>query len=423
MVSVGITLDDDRRQALQRRTLITLSISQVLGSAGLTSGITVGGLIAKDLLDGDTFAGLSTASLTIGTAIGSAQLARMMSERGRRPGLVTGYAIGVVGAVVAVVAAQQRMFGLLIVGSILLGAGQASNLLARYAAADLAAPDQRARAISRLVFMSTFGAVAGPVMVGLGGAVGRGLGIDELAGPYLFSIVFFLAAAVITTVRLRPDPLVLAGGVKRAGAERARVDLAGSLRLVAQRPDARLALASMVVSQVVMVAVMTMTPLHMRDHDHSVQLVGFVLAVHIAGMYALAPVIGRINDRIGGYRTIAAGGVVLAASTVITALAGAAPSLLFLGLFLLGLGWSGGLIAGSSMLTASMPLEHRTKVQGAADLSMSLMGGLAGFGSGFVKQSVGYHMLSNAGTLAAGLLLVAAVVAIRTTPRGRVITM
>ena len=406
-------LADAERQELQRRTLITLSISQVLGSAGLTSGITVGGLIAKDLLDGDTFAGLSTASLTIGSALGSAQLARMMTERGRRPGLVTGYAVAVVGAVVAIVAVQQRSFSLLIVGSVLLGAGQASNLLTRYAAADLATPDQRARAISRLVFMSTFGAVAGPVMVGLGEAVGRGVGIDELAGPYLFSVMFFLAAAGITTWRLRPDPLVVAGGVRRDGAPRTRVDLAGSLRLVRARADARLALASMVVSQVVMVAVMTMTPLHMRDHDHSVQLVGFVLAVHIAGMYALAPLIGRLNDRIGGYRVIAASGVVLGLSTIITALAGAAPSLLFVGLFLLGVGWSGGLIAGSSLLTASMPLEHRTKVQGAADLSMSLMGGLAGFSSGFVKQTLGYHMLSNAGTLAAGLLLVAAVVALR----------
>lgn len=409
-------------EALQRRTLVTLSISQVLGSAGLTSGITVGGLIAKDLLDGDTFAGLSTASLTIGSAVGAAQLARLMAERGRRPGLVTGYGIAVFGAVIAVIAAQQRMFPLLVLGSILLGAGQASNLLTRYAAADLAAPDERARAISRLVFMSTFGAVAGPVMVGAGGAVGRGLGLDELAGPYLFSIVFFAAAAGITLWRLRPDPLVVAGGVRREGAPKQKVDLVGSLRLVAARPDARLALTSMVVSQVVMVAVMTMTPLHMRDHDHSVQLVGFVLAVHIAGMYALAPLVGRLNDRVGGYRTIAVGGVVLGLSTIITALAGAAPSLLFVGLFLLGLGWSAGLIAGSSMLTASMPLEHRTKVQGAADLSMSLMGGIAGFGSGFVKHALGYHMLSNAGTLAAGLLLVAAVVAIRTPRPAQVLT-
>lgn len=406
-------VDPDQRRVLQRRTLITLSISQVFGSAGLTSAITVSGLIAKDLLDGDTFAGVATASITIGSAFGSAQLSKMMAERGRRPGLVTGYLLGMLGAVIAILATQRSWFPLLVIGAVLLGAGQSSNLLTRYAAADLAEPDHRARAISRLVFMSTFGAVAGPILVGVGERLGRGVGIEELAGPYLFSLGFFAIAAIVTTLRLRPDPLVVAGGVRAEGAPRTRVDLAGSLRLVAQRPDARLALASMVVSQVVMVAVMTMTPLHMKDHDHSVQLVGFVLAVHIAGMYALAPVIGRVNDRFGGRRTIGMGGGILATSTVITALAGAAPSLLFLGLFLLGLGWSAGLIAGSAMLTASMPLEHRTRVQGAADLSMSLMGGIAGFGSGFVKHTFGYHMLSNLGTLAAGLLLVAAVTAIR----------
>lgn len=406
-------VDPDQRRVLQRRTLITLSISQVFGSAGLTSAITVSGLIAKDLLDGDTFAGVATASITVGSAFGSAQLSKMMAERGRRPGLVTGYLLGMLGAVIAILATQRSWFPLLVIGAVLLGAGQSSNLLTRYAAADLAEPDHRARAISRLVFMSTFGAVAGPILVGVGERLGRGVGIEELAGPYLFSLGFFAIAAIVTTLRLRPDPLVVAGGVRAEGAPRTRVDLAGSLRLVAQRPDARLALASMVVSQVVMVAVMTMTPLHMKDHDHSVQLVGFVLAVHIAGMYALAPVIGRVNDRFGGRRTIGMGGGILATSTVITALAGAAPSLLFLGLFLLGLGWSAGLIAGSAMLTASMPLEHRTRVQGAADLSMSLMGGIAGFGSGFVKHTFGYHMLSNLGTLAAGLLLVAAVTAIR----------
>lgn len=403
---------------LQRRTLTTLSISQVLGSAGLTSGITVGGIIAKEMLGGDTFAGLSTASLTIGSALGSAQLARVMTARGRRPGLVWGYLTGMVGAAVAVLAVQVDSFPLLIAGSILLGCGQASNLLARYAAADLAAPEQRGRAISRLVFMSTFGAVAGPAMVGLGEALGRGVGVDELAGPYLFSILFFAASATVTTWRLRPDPLVVAGGVRR-GSGREPVDLRGSIALIRLQPDARLALGAMVTAQAVMVAVMTMTPLHMRDHDHSVQLVGFVLAVHIAGMYALAPLIGRLNDRLGGHRTIVVGGAVLATSTVVTALAGAAPSLLFVGLFLLGVGWSIGLIAGSTMLTSSIDVQHRTRVQGAADLTMSLLGGLAGFGSGFVKHTVGYHMLSNAGTLAAGLLLVVAMGAARGARYGR----
>jgi MFS family permease len=211
---------------------VTLGISQVLGSAGLTSGITVGGLLAKEMLGGDTFAGLATASLTIGSAIGAAKLAQLMVRRGRRPGLVVGYVIGSAGAVLAIASAELRWFWLLVAGSILLGAGQASNLLARYAAADLARPERRGEAISTLVFMSTFGAVAGPVLVGVGGRLGTSLGIDELAGPFLFSIVFFLVAALNTGARLRPDPLVVAGGVHPERAGRNRVDVAGSLRVV-----------------------------------------------------------------------------------------------------------------------------------------------------------------------------------------------
>jgi MFS family permease len=402
------------RDALQRRTLQVLGASQVLGSAGLTSGITVGGLIAKDLLGGDTWAGLATASLTIGSALGSARLSQLMVRRGRRPGLVTGYLLGATGALACIAATEARWFWLLVVGSILLGCGQASNLLARYAAADLARPERRAQAISMLVFMSTFGAVAGPVLVGAGEALGRAVGIDELAGPYLFSIVFFACAAVMTTVRLRPDPLVVAGGVQRDG-PRQRLELRRTLHMIGAHPSARLALAAMATSQAVMVAVMTMTPLHMKDHDHSVPLIGLVIAVHIAGMYALAPVVGRLTASYGSVVMIGVGGAVLATSTVVTALAGAAPPLLFVGLFLLGLGWSIGLIAGSTLLSGAIALEQRARAQGAADLCMSLAGGTAGLASGFVKSSLGFHTLANLGTLAAGGLLVVAYMARRRT--------
>lgn len=405
VTSVVATLD---HRALQRRTTTVLSTSQVLGSAGLTSGITMGGLIAKDLLGGAALAGTATAALTIGTALASARLSLLMSHHGRRPGLAVGYAVGSLGGGVCILAAQWRWFPLLLVGSALLGCGQSSNLLSRYAAADLAEPDRRARAISRMVFMSTFGAVAGPPLVGVGGALGRAVGIEERAGPYLFSIVFFVIAAAIVTTQLRPDPLVVAGGVGRAGTSR-RIDVIGPLRLVTRSPAGRLALGAMATSQAVMVAVMTMTPLHMDDHHHSVQLIGWVLAVHIAGMYVLAPVVGRLNDRFGPPPMIGVGASVLVAATAVTSLAGAAPGLLFVGLFLLGLGWSFGLISGSALLTASVPLERRVAVQGAADLCMSLCGGMAGLASGFVKQSVGFPSLSNAGLTAAAVLLVAAV--------------
>lgn len=402
------TLGDAERAALQRRTMRTLTVGQVLGSAGLTSGLTVGGLIVEDMLGGDTLAGIATASVTLGSAFGSAVLARMMTRRGRRPGLTRGYQLGCLGALVAIAGVQADLLPLFIVGMVLYGHGQSSNLLARYAAADLAPPDERGRAISTLVFASTFGAVAGPVMVGAGKRLGEAIGLEELAGPYLFSVAFFAIAGINVALRLRPDPLAVIGGIRADADVRTPLELRAPLRLVHADSLARLALAAMVVSQGVMVAVMTMTPLHMKDHDHSVELVGAVLAVHIAGMYALAPLVGRASDRIGRVPTIGVGAAVLLVATVVTALAGAAPSLLFAGLFLLGLGWSFGLIAGSALLSDRIAQEHRVRVQGVADLCMSACGGIAGFGSGFVKHTLGFHMLANLGTLAAGLLFVAA---------------
>jgi MFS family permease len=399
--------DADERARLQRRTVRVLVSGQVLGSAGFTSSMAVGGLIVEDMVGGDTFAGLAAATATAGTAIGSAHLARTMLRRGRRPGLVRGYQIALVGAVVSLVGTQAGVLPVFLVGMLLYGHGQASNLLARYAAADLAVPEHRGRAISTLVFASTFGAIAGPALIGAGKWLGRALDIDELAGPFVFATAFFAIAAVNTAVRLRPDPLVVAGGLD-SDPERRRIDLRGPLRIVNADSLARLAFASMVTSQVVMVAVMTMTPLHMKDHDHSIELVGAVLSVHIAGMYALAPVVGRASDRRGRVPVIATGAVVLIGACVVTALAGHEPSLLFAGLLLLGLGWSCGLVAGSALLSERVPAEHRVAVQGTTDLCMSALGGVAGFSSGFVKHALGFHMLANLGTVAAGVLLVAA---------------
>jgi MFS family permease len=400
-------IDEAELGALQKRTLRTLVAGQIVGSAGFTSSITVAGLIVEDLLGGDRLAGLGTATATVGTAIGSAHLARTMMRRGRRPGLVRGYRFAFVGAVLAVIGTEARLLPVFLVGMALYGHGQASNLLARYAAADLARPEERGRAISTLVFASTFGAIAGPALVGAGKWLGRETGIDELAGPFLFGAVFFALASLNAALRLRPDPLVVAGGLDERPRGR-RADLRDSLRAVNADQLARLAFTAMVISQVVMVSVMTMTPLHMKDHGHSIELVGAVISVHIAGMYAFAPLVGRFSDQRGRVPAIATGACILLAGCVVTALAGHAPSLLFAGLLLLGLGWSFGLVAGSALLSERVSVGQRVGVQGVTDLCMSACGGIAGFGSGFVKHALGFHMLADLGTLAAGALLVVA---------------
>lgn len=402
------TLDPAERARLQHRTLRALTVGQVVGSAALGAAITVGAFVLQGILGDDTpWAGLAAATVTMGSAVTAPLLARRMRRRGRRPGLSLGYALAAVGGVVAAVGAQAEVLAPFLVGLFLYGSGQASNLLARYAATDLAEEDDRARSMSRVVFASTFGAVFGPLLVVPAQRLGEAAGLGPYTGPWLFSALFFALAGVVATILLRPDPLVVAGGLDGAAPAADRPGVGAALGVIAARPTARLAVLAMVVSQAVMVAVMAMTPVHLRLHGHE-GVSQLVVSVHIAGMFAFSPLVGRFSDRHGHLRTIVVGAAVLAASTVLAAASGDVEQLLFPSLWALGLGWNFGLIGGSSLLIDQVPLEDRVGVQGLSDLLMSAAGGLAGFGAGFVRRAVGYHVLAELATLAAAGLLVVA---------------
>jgi MFS family permease len=406
------------RAALQRRTLRVLTVGQLVGAAALASAVTVGAFVVQGILGQETpWAGLATATVTTGTAFMSALLARRMARHGRRPGLQLGYGLAVVGGLVAGLGAEWEQLIVFLPGLFLYGSGQAANLLARYAATDLAEPQERSRAMSRIVFASTFGAVLGPLLIGPAEAAGQEwFGLQKYTGPWLFSTVFFLGAMVNTAVRLRPDPLVVAGGTAAGASGPGRPSVRSALGVIGAEPMARLALLAMVISQVTMVAVMAMTPVHLKLHGHE-EVSQYVVSTHIAGMYAFSPLVGRFSDRRGRLPAILLGSLVLVASTVLAAVSGDVEQLLFPSLWALGLGWNLGLIGGSSLLTESVPEQHRVSVQGTADLLMSFCGGMAGFASGFVRRAVGYHMLANLATLAAGALLVVAWSAYRSRAR------
>jgi MFS family permease len=398
-------LTDDERALLAKRTLRVLIFGQAMGSAGFGSSVAVGGLIIKDLLGGDRYAGAASAVTTIGGAAASLILAGIMAARGRRPGLVAGYGVAMIGALIIVLGAQHRSIAVFLIGCLLFGQAQGANQAARFAAADLAPPEQRGQFISNLMFASTFGAVLGPVFVGQSQRVGTAFGLWKYTGPYLVAFVFFAAAAINTFVRLRPDPLIVAGGLEPGRGIRLP-PVSTALRVVRKIPNARLAMATIVAGHTVMVAIMTMTPVHMKDHGHSLTLSGFVIGLHIAGMYALSPVVGRWSDRVGRVPVLLAGGAILFSAGVVVAAAGHAPALLFLGLFLLGLGWSCTMVSGSALLSESVPASNRVAVQGTSDLMMGLFGATAGFGSGFVKRAFGFHVLAEAGAVVAVALIV-----------------
>jgi len=383
-------------------------VSQIAGSAALAAAVTVGAFVIQDILGQTTaWGGVASATVTMGTAFMSQMLARLMNVRGRRNGLQVGYLLAIFGGFIAGYGAETKTLWIFLFGLFIFGNGQASNLLSRYAAADLATPNERGRAMSRILFASTFGAVFGPLLIRPAEQAGmHWFGWGQYTGPWIFAGAFFLTSLINTTLRLRPDPLEVAGRLNRQTEVGASSRLfSDAIKAIRMSGDAQIAVIAMVISQMAMVAVMTMTPVHLKIHDHET-VSAYIISLHIAGMYAFSPLVGRFADRQGRMTTIQVGALVLMGATVLSSLAGDSPVLLFPALWMLGVGWSFGLIGGSSLLIDSIDEKIRVRVQGAADLTMSFCGGLAGFSSGFIRKAVGYHVLSNIGTVLAGMLLV-----------------
>lgn len=397
--------------ATQKRTVRVLFAATVVSRAAMTLAFTVAALAIKDMLSNDAFAGFGTAMITAGTALGAFILSSMMTRSGRNIGLRRGYAVAAVGAVLAGVAVESSSLTLFLIGMAAFGFGQGATNLARYAAADLAEPDDRAGAISTVVFASTIGAVGGPLLVGPMGAASEATFSSELSGPFFGSAICFVIAGLVIWLLLRPDPLILAGGLdSQQETKPDKLGFGPAINIAWSSPMARLAMFGLVISQAVMVAVMTMTPLHMDAHGHSTAGIGAVISAHTFGMFAFAPLGGWATRRVGATITIGVGAAILAVATILTALAGEAPRLLmFPGLYLLGLGWSLAMVAGSALLTSSVEADVRVGVQGSVEVLTSLASGVGAIASGFVFDMAGFHILSMVSAIVAGLLMIGAV--------------
>lgn len=387
---------------VQRRTLRVVVLAQVVSGAGLAAGVTVGALLAEEMLGTTSLAGLAAAAMTVGAAATAVLVGRVSHRRGRRSGLVLGYVAGVLGSAGVVVAAVTGAAWLLFAALTVYGAGSATNLQARFAGTDLARPDHRGRAVSAVLVGTTAGAVAGPTLVGVTGRVAVGWGLPELSGPFLLAGAAYLAAAVVLAALLRPDPLLTA---RRLG-ETGPASAPATARFAPLRHGVLVGTGVMVTAQVVMVAVMTMTPVHMRDHGHGLGTTGAVLAVHVGAMYLPSPVTGVLVDRLGRRPLAVASGVVLLAAGLVAATAPpSSASLLALALGLLGLGWNLGLVSGTAMVTDAAPVSTRARTQGVVDLAAALAGAGGGALSGVVLDLAGYTALSFGGAVL-GMLLV-----------------
>ncbi len=379
--------------ALRRRTLILLTVGQVLGGLGMGAAISVGALAANDLA-GEVWSGFAGAVMTLGAASLAIPLARLADRRGRRISLSAAAVIAAAGAAICVAAVTIRSLPLLFVGLGLLGSAAAAGLQSRFAATDLATASTRGRDLSLVVWSTTLGAVTGPNLAEPGNVVGAWFGLPQLAGVFLFPVVTLTAAAVVYLIGMRPDPLLesrrlAAAALASRPASGSPVPLGtGNMTLV------KVAIAVIALSHATMVALMSMTPVHLVHGGATLSIVGFTISLHIAGMYALSPVFGILSDRLGRFPTIVLGQLLLVGSAVITALGAHQIPVVMIGLIMLGLGWSASTVAGAALLTDAAPAAQTVVLQGRSDLAMNLAGAVGGAASGPLLALFGYSGLA-----------------------------
>ena len=381
------------RNQVQRRTLRTLAISQVIGGIGNGAGLAVGSLIVKDVSGSSGWAGMATVMLTLGAALFTLPLAALASRAGRRPPLAIGWLLGAVGAATTIAGAQWSSLVVTLLGLVLFGASTAANLQSRFAAVDLAEPGQFGRSLSLVIWSTTIGAVIGPNLTGPGAAIAGKIGLPDLAGPLLFSALGFLLAGILIFVTLRPDPLIVAGGGDGSSPSGIRAALPHV------RGSTLAGILTVGSAHAVMVAVMAMTPVHMQDHGAALNIIGLTISLHIAGMYALSPLMGWLSDRWGARQTILLGQSILLIAVFVAGTSGRSNTQISIGLILLGVGWSASVIAGSALLSQSLAPDIRPAVQGLSDLVMNLAGASGGLLAGLVMAGWGFGTLNAAAAL------------------------
>ncbi|MCY7942281.1 MFS transporter [Bacillus inaquosorum] len=396
----------DKQKALYKRTLFVVSISQIFGGAGLAAGVTVGALIAQQMLGTDAFAGLPSALFTLGSA-GSALFVGRLSQRyGRRTGLSAGFVIGGLGAIGVIIAAIINSIFLLFTSLLIYGAGTATNLQARYAGTDLANNKQRATAVSITMVFTTFGAVAGPSLVNVMGNFALSIGIPSLAGPFILAAAAYILAGVVLFIMLRPDPLVIARTIEATNQEPSDKGHLETTEHTENKRGIIVGAAIMVLTQIVMVAIMTMTPVHMSHHGHGLGAVGLVIGFHIGAMYLPSLVTGVLVDKLGRTAMAIASGTTLLLAGLMAAFApGDSMVLLVIALSLLGLGWNFGLISGTALIVDSTETATRAKTQGTVDVLIALSGAAGGALSGMIVAGSSFLTLSFTGGILSLLLI------------------
>ena len=379
--------------ALQEKTVRVLATAQVLNGVGVAGTVAAGSLLVASITESETLAGLAQTSSVLGAAALALPLARLTARGGRRLALSAGFVAGVIGSLFAIYGGSQKNIFFMLLGTFLVGAASAAGYQARFAAVDLATNETRAKQLSFVVWGSTVGAVTGPNLMEPAGNLAESIGLPRLTGPYVVSAVTLSLAILVIQLFLRPDPFLTA--VKQSGiVTKPKGATKAALHHIRSNDRALFAILSIAIGHVAMVSIMVMTPVHMAHVDVTLTVIGLVISVHVLGMYAFSPMVGALSDRLGRVRVIQIGVITLLLSSIISGIARADDAItLGIGLFLLGLGWSCTLIAGSAFLTESVSPEMKTSSQGASDLVMNLSGAGGGALAGVIIGTLSYGWL------------------------------
>ncbi|RGE20346.1 MFS transporter [Leucobacter sp. wl10] len=393
------------RARVHKRTLAVVILSQVLGGAGLAAGIAVGALLAQEMLGSDALSGLPTGLFTLGSALAAYLVGRSTQRFGRRLGLAYGFIAGGLGALGVVIAAVIDSVPLLFVALFVYGSGTATNLQARYAGTDLAPAHRRGFGASMAMVATTIGAVAGPNLIDPLGGFADSIGVPTLAGPFILAAVAYSAAGMVLFLFLRPDPYLLARSIADETTE-----VGGTVSAAASVPKAGIGAyvgaTVMVLTQVVMIMIMTMTPIQMRAHNYEMAAVGLVIGLHVGSMWLPSLFTGILVDKLGRAPMVVASGVTLLIASLLAALApGDSLFLLILALVLLGVGWNFGLVSGTALVVDATVPQNRPKTQGAIDVFVQLAGASGAILSGVIMSATSYQLLAIGGGVLALVLI------------------
>lgn len=371
--------------AHQKKTIRALSAAQIFNGVGISGTVAAGSLLVTSISKSESLAGLAQTTTVLGAAIMALPLAKLTQKGGRRLSLMSGYSVGIIGSILAILGGTHNILFLMLSGTLLVGAASASGYQARFAAIDLATNENRSKNLSVVVWGSTVGAVAGPNLMQPAGDFSHFMHLPRLVGPYFIAGVSLSLATIVIFFFLKPDPYLTANLSSNGLTQKKHETTRAALKHIRVNPNAFFAVSSIGVGHLAMISIMVMTPVHMSHMDVALSVIGLVISVHVLGMYAFSPIVGVLSDRLGRVRVIQIGILILIAAAT---LAGLVPDMqtipLGIALFLLGFGWSCTLIAGSTFLSESVSLEMKASSQGASDLVMNLMGALGGVASGLI---------------------------------------